>query len=117
MVEAGELRIGHVEKDRYDAIQKAVKAKELLGVPELLKAAPRDSLVAHDADRKGSERHYLNSYAARLFPDLRPPHPRHPGAAPVRASAERGVDELVAFRELIGNKGMAQFEKDYPGIP
>lgn len=113
VVEAGELRIGHVEKDRYDAIQKAVKDKKLLGVPQLLKAAPKDFLVAHDAQRQGSARHYLNSYSLAYFLTFDRRILGTPQLQEYVQARKRGVDELVAFRALIGNKGMAQFEKDY----
>lgn len=113
IVEAGELRIGHVEKERYEAIQKAVKAKELIGVAQLLKAAPKDFLVAHDAQRQGSAKHYLNSYALAYYLTF---DRRILGTNALQKyvqARKRGVDELIAFRELTGNKGIVQFEKDY----
>jgi hypothetical protein len=113
IVEAGELRIGHVEKERYEAIQKAAKEKKLLPITQLLKAAPKDFLVAHDADRKGSERHYLNSYALAYYLTFDRRILGTPALEKYVQARKRGVDELVAFSALIGNKSIAQFEKDY----
>jgi hypothetical protein len=113
IVEAGELRIGHVEKDRYEAIQKAVKAKDLIGVPQLLKAAPNNFIVMHNAARRGAAKHYLNSYALAYYLTF---DRRILGTNALQKyvqARKRGVDEIIAFRELTGNKGIAQFEKDY----
>lgn len=113
IVEAGELRIGHVDKERYEAIQKAAQANKLLSVTQLLKAAPKDFLVAHDADRKGSERHYLNSYALAYYLTFERRILGTPALEKYVQARKRGVDELVAFTALIGNKPIPQFEKDY----
>lgn len=114
VVEAGELRIGHVDKERYDAIKKALAAKQLLGIPALLKTGPNDFMVQNEAARKASERHYLNSYALAYYLTFEKRILGTPALEKYVQARKRGVDELIAFRDLIGNKqSLAQFEKDY----
>jgi hypothetical protein len=96
-----------------EAIQKAAREKKLLPVLQLLKTSPKDFLVAHDADRKSSDRHYLNSYALAYYLTFDRRLLGTPALEKYVQARKRGVDELVAFSALIGNKPIAQFEKEY----
>jgi hypothetical protein len=63
VVEAGELRIGHADKDRLVRVKEAVRKGELAPVARLLRSAPKDFLAAHAADRAATDSHYLTAWA------------------------------------------------------
>lgn len=67
MVEAGELRVDHPDKDRLQRTKAAVIKSELLSIRELLGVGPKHFLVAHNGERKEAERAYLAAWALTVY--------------------------------------------------
>jgi hypothetical protein len=66
VVEAGELRVGHADRDRLARAKEAVRKGELVPLAKLLRSTPKDFLAAHAADRAGTDAHYLTSWALAM---------------------------------------------------
>lgn len=90
VVEAGELRADHPDKDRLQRAKDWLKLKNgnsLVPLGDLL-ATGRDAFLASHADQKAaSDRAYLTCWGAGPLPDVRPPADRHEG---VRQVPDRG---------------------------
>jgi hypothetical protein len=112
LVEAGELRMGHADKERLDAVRAALRKGALLPLAELLRSGPRQFQVAHAAERQASDRHYLASWALAFYLTF---ERRLLGTRAlddyVKATG-RGDDPLKAFEELVGQP-LPEFEKAY----
>lgn len=67
LVEAGELRVDHPDKDRLQRVKTAVIKGELLSIRELLGVGPKHFLVAHNGERKEAERAYLAAWALAIY--------------------------------------------------
>ena len=63
VVEAGELRVGHADKDRLARVKDAIRKRELAPLNRLLRSVPRDFLAVHAADRLASDMNYLTAWA------------------------------------------------------
>lgn len=63
VVEAGELRIGHADRDRLAKVKEAVRKGELVPLTRLLRSVRRDFLAAHAADRAATDMNYLTAWA------------------------------------------------------
>lgn len=112
IVEAGELRVGHVAPERLEIIRGAARRKELVPLAELLKSGPKQFLVAHASDKQISDRYYLNSWALASYLAFDRGLLGTPGLHRYVESLKRNTDELEAFRTLVG-KPLTQFERDY----
>jgi hypothetical protein len=110
--EAGEVRVGHVDKDRFTAIKEAVSKKQLLDVPVVLKSQPKDFLVAHAAQKQVSDQYYLNSWALAYYLTF---ERRLLGTRELDQyvkDLKRGVNETEAFQTLV-NRPIGRFEREY----
>lgn len=112
IVEAGELRVGHADKDRLRRAKDAIRKGEWMTVPELLAAGPKVFLVQHNNNRVGSERAYLASWAltAYLTFDRRLLGSKELDVF-VRAVNQGGNVE-TAFVQLTGQK-LPEFDKQF----
>jgi hypothetical protein len=112
LVEAGELRVGHADADRLQRAKAAVRGGELVPLAELLKAGPRQFIVAHASDQRVSDRSYLTSWALafyllfdrRLLGTKKLDDYVH--------GLKHGSDPLESFRQLVGQP-LPQFEKEF----
>jgi hypothetical protein len=112
LVEAGELRVGHADADRLRRAKAALRGHELVPLAELLRAGPRQFIVAHASDQRVSDRAYLTSWALafhlmfdrRLLGTKKLDEYVH--------APKRGTDPLEAFRQLVGQP-LPQFEKEF----
>jgi hypothetical protein len=111
LVEAGELRIGHADGERLDAVRTALARGHLLPLADLLRSQSRQFVVAHDGDRRVSDQHYLASWALAFYLTFERKALGEPMDRYVRA-LHRGVDPLEAFRDFTGQP-LPQLEKAF----
>jgi hypothetical protein len=112
IVEAGELRVGHADKQRLPKVKGAVRNGELMPIKELLGSGPKTFLVQHSDERLTSDRAYLGSWALTAYLSF---DRRLLGSANLDAfirSVNRGCDPEEAFAKLTGQK-LPQFEKEF----
>jgi Protein of unknown function (DUF1570) len=110
--EIGELRIGHADRERLEAAQKALNQGTLLPLSDLLKSGPKQFQVAHAADQQVSDRYYLASWALAFHLTF---DRKVLGTAALDSyvkALRRGVEPQEAFRALVGMP-LPQFEKRY----
>ncbi|MFO0875911.1 MAG: DUF1570 domain-containing protein [Gemmataceae bacterium] len=112
IVEVGELRVGHADKERLTSVRKALAAGTLLPLVEVLRSEPRHFLTAHTSEQELTDRFYLAAWGLAQYLMF---ERRIVGTARldeyVRALG-RGVDPLLAFRDLVG-KPLDAFEKEF----
>jgi hypothetical protein len=107
--EVGELRIGHADRERLDAVRQSLDKHTFLPVTDLLRSKAEQFLVAHNGDKQVSDRYYLASWALAFYLTF----DRKLLGTPVLDSyvrqLGRGTDPLEAFCELTGQP-LADFE-------
>jgi hypothetical protein len=112
LVEAGELRVGHADARRLEAVRRQLAGGTLVSVVELLRSGPGQFQVAHGGDRQASDRHYLASWALAFYLTF---ERRLLGSAAldeyVRA-LHRGAEPVGAFAALTGQP-LAEFEQRF----
>jgi hypothetical protein len=112
IIEVGELRVGHVDKERYDNLRTAVTRGTILPLADLLRSSEKDFLVAHAADKQASDRMYLASWALAHYFTFARKELGSPALTNYVHELKRGTDPLLAFRDLVG-KPLSEFEKDF----
>jgi hypothetical protein len=107
VVEAGELRVGHADKDRLTRVKEAVRKGELTPLARMLRSGPRDFLAAHAADRAATGMNYLTAWALAF-------HLTFERRLLVTTFLDRyyqalakGADPEAAFADLVGQSGPA----------
>src|SRR5262249_34471954 len=103
LVEANELRVGHVDKVRLPKVQALASRGELVPVADLLKAGPKQFHVNHPNSPRLADRYYLTSWALAFYLLVK----QQALAAPKKLdqyvqSLKGGTDPLKAFQELVG---------------
>ena len=63
IVEAGELRLGHADKDRLARAKVAGRQETLVPIADLLRAEARQFQAAHAGDRQATGQYYLTAWA------------------------------------------------------
>jgi hypothetical protein len=101
-VEAGELRVGAVERPRLLQVQNASARGELVGLGELLRSGPRQFLVQHATEKQGSDRHYLTSWALAHYLTFERRLLGTPAMDRYVLTLKRGAEPLQAFADLTG---------------
>jgi hypothetical protein len=112
IVEVGELRVGHADWPRLQAVRAALKGKKLLPLADLLRSTPRDFLVEHKQDKQVSDRYYLASWALAFHLLFEKRVLETKKLDDYVAALKRGTDPLVAFSDLVG-KPADRFEQDH----
>jgi Protein of unknown function (DUF1570) len=113
LVEAGELRVGHADRERLLRAKEALtRPGGLVPLADLLASGPKQFALAHAADRAVADRYYLTSWAVafHLTFDRR----LLAGDALDRyvAALRAGTDAKSAFEELVG-KPLGEFEPEF----
>jgi hypothetical protein len=112
IIEAGELRVGHCERDRVRRVQELLKKGQLVPLGDMLKSGPKQFLVQHATEQQNSDCYYLTSWALAHYLTFKR---RLLGAKAmdeyVRA-LHRGGDPLAAFQEFVGQP-LAEFEREF----
>ena len=112
-VEAGELRIGHADRNRLVAAIIALRMGSLAPLDELLKSGPKQFIVSHVSDRETSDRFYLTSWGVAFYLTF---ERRLLGTKEmdqyVRSLKKPDQDPVKAFEKLTGQP-LKNFEKDF----
>lgn len=112
IIEAGELRVGHAPSSRLEPAQKALKAKKLVPLTDLLVSGPKQFLLGHGSDAEVADNHYLTSWAVSFYLTF---DRRLLGTAELDryvTALHRGTEPKVAFHELTGMP-LPQFEEAF----
>jgi hypothetical protein len=112
IVEAGELRVGHADKDRLQQVKEALRVGEMMGVKELLTSSPKNFIVQHREDRIASDKRYLASWALASYLAF---DRRVLGSANLDAfvrAVNQNENPEEAFARLTGQK-LPDFEKEF----
>jgi hypothetical protein len=110
--EVGELRIGHADKERLDAVRQALARNTLLPLVDLLRSGPRQFQVAHDGQQQVSDRYYLASWALAMYLTFDRKVLGTQTLDEYVKNLKRGTDPLEAFRSLTGEP-LAEFESAF----
>jgi hypothetical protein len=111
IVEAGELRVGHVERARLNRVKEAVRKGELVSIDRLLRSGADQFLAAHAGAMRESDQHYLTAWAVAHYLTL---ERRLLGSAALESyfrSLARGVEPISAFTSFV-EQPLADFERD-----
>jgi hypothetical protein len=111
LVEGGELRVGSIEVARLQAVQEAVKKKQLVPLAELLTAEPRRFQVVHRTEAQATDRLYLTAWGLAHYLLLRRKAINLPRLQAYVAELNRGTAALEAFR-LLADQPLEQVETD-----
>jgi hypothetical protein len=111
-VEAGELRVGHADRDRLLRVKEAVRANTLVPLGRLLRSAPRDFLAAHAADRAATDQHYLTAWALAFQLTFERRLLGNAALDSYLAALARGADPEDAFATLVGQP-LPAYEHDF----
>ena len=112
IVEAGELRVGQADPARLARVQRALEQGDLVAVAHLLKARPRDFVVAHASGKHLADRHYLAAWALAHYLTF---ERRLLGTKALDRYVEavsREADPRTAFQSLV-NEPLPEFEKSF----
>ncbi|HEY7424966.1 MAG TPA: DUF1570 domain-containing protein [Gemmataceae bacterium] len=110
--EVGELRIGHADKERLDAVRVALSKDALLPLADLLRAGPKQFQVSHDGDKQISDRYYLSSWALAFYLTFDRKVLGTPALDAYVHNLNRGTDPLDAFRTLTGQP-LSKFAQEF----
>ena len=101
VVEAGELRVGHADRDRLARVKDAVRKGQMVPLSKLLRSNSGDFLAAHAADREASGMNYLTAWAVAFHLTFErnmlgtPYLDRYFGALARKADPDTAFDDLV----------------------
>jgi hypothetical protein len=112
IVELGELRVGHADPERLEAVRRALRAGTLLPLADLLKAGTKQFQVAHGGDHQASDRYYLASWALAFYLTFDQKALGSRAMYDCVRTLHRHTDPLDAFRDLVG-RPLPEFEKDW----
>jgi ribosomal protein L19 len=110
--EVGELRIGHADKERLDAVRRALARNELLSLGDLLRSGAKQFQVAHDGEKQVSDRYYLASWALAYYLTFDRKVLGTPALDAYVRELKRGTDPLDAFGKLTGQP-LTRFEEAF----
>jgi hypothetical protein len=112
IIEAGELRVGHADREHYEALRSALKNHDLLPLSDLLNSGPKQFVVAHAAAQRSSDRYYLASWALAFHLTFERRLSGSRGLDSYVRALHRNQEPVTAFEELVGEP-LPQFEKEH----
>jgi hypothetical protein len=112
IVEAGELRVGHPDRERTRRVQNLIRNDQFIGLAALLKSGPKQFLVEHATEKQLSDKYYLASWALAFYMTFERRLLGSKAMDDYVHALHRGSDPLTAFRELVGQP-LEDFEKDF----
>ena len=101
VVEAGELRVGHADRDRLARAKEAVRKGELVPLERLLRSEPKDFLAAHAGDRPATDAHYLTAWGLAMHLTFERPLLGTPLLERYFRALADGADAGIAFADLV----------------
>jgi hypothetical protein len=112
LVEAGELRVGHANREHLARAKEAVRKNELVPLTRLLRSAPRDFLAAHHAERASTDLYYLTAWALAFHLTFERGLLNRSDLDDYLTALAEGRDSEQAFTSLVGQP-LADFERDF----
>jgi hypothetical protein len=110
IVEAGELRVGHADRERCAALRAALRGGDTLPLAELLRSGPKDFVVAHASDKQAADRYYLASWGLAFHLTFERRLLGTPRLDDYTRSLRTGADPVAAFQDLVGEP-LPRFER------
>jgi hypothetical protein len=107
VVEAGELRVGHADRDRLARVKEAIRKGELVPLSRLLRSSPRDFLAAHASDREATDTHYLTAWAVAFHLTFERHLLGKEALDRYFQALAKGTDPEAAFADLVGESAPA----------
>jgi hypothetical protein len=112
-IDAGLLRVGHVDKVRLLRVQALLRTDDLVPLARLLPATPKQFLVRHASDQQLSDSYYLSSWALAFYLLADRKVLGDPKKLDLYVSSlKRGMNPLAAFRILV-DRPLPDFQKDF----
>ena len=112
LVEAGETRVGHFDKDALRRLKERYRDHQLVPVADLLQAEREKFAVLHASDKYTSDRHYQTSLALAHYLTYNRKLLGTKAIDRYVRNLHDGVGASEAFRELIGQP-LPEFEKEF----
>lgn len=112
IIEAGELRVGHPDRERTRRVQSLIRSDQFPGLTALLKSGPKQFLVEHASEKQPSDKHYLASWALAFYLTFERRLLGSKAMDEYVHALHRGSDPVDAFREFVGQP-LDGFEKDF----
>jgi hypothetical protein len=112
IVEADELRVGHLDKERVTRMRELLDNGQFVTLTDLLKSGPKQFLVVHATEKQTSDRYYLASWGLAYYLTFDRKLLGTKAMDEYVKTLHRGGNPLTAFRELVGQP-LDQFEKDF----
>jgi hypothetical protein len=113
LVEANELRVGHVDRERLVKVKDLARRGDLVPLEDLLKAGPKQFHVTHASNQQLADRYYLTSWALAFYLLVdRKVLMDSTKLNQCVGALKRGADPGRAFRDLVG-KAVPQLQKDF----
>jgi hypothetical protein len=112
IIEAGELRVGHCDRDRVRRVQELLHKDQLVSLVDLLKSGHKQFLVEHATEQQNSDRYYLSAWALAHYLTFERRELGGQAMDQYVRVLQRGGDPLTAFREFVGQP-LPEFEKEF----
>lgn len=110
--EAGELRVGHAERERLEKAQDWLAKKEFTPLKSLLNAGPKVFVVAHGGQRPETDRVYVAAWAVASYLMFDRRLLGTPAIDEFVKGIHKGDDVVKAFEKLTGQP-LEDFEKAF----
>ena len=101
VVEAGELRVGHADADRLAQFRDTARKDDWLPLVDILRAGPKQFIVAHASDKQVSNGYYLHSWALAFYLTFDRKLLGTPALDRYVRALKHGSDPAEAFRNLV----------------
>jgi hypothetical protein len=115
LVEAGELRIGHADRQRLSRAKEAIRKGALVPIGQLVHAGAPQFLATHAGDRRASDQFYLTAWAVAHHLTFERRILGSPALDEYCRALAGGADPETAFAGLTGQT-TADYEKDLAGF-
>jgi hypothetical protein len=112
IVEGGELRVGHADRDRVRRVQEMLRKGQLVPLTDLLKSGPKQFLVHHATEQQGSDRYYLTSWALAHYLTFERQLLGGKAMDQYVRALHRGGDPLDSFRDFV-KQPSPEFDKEF----
>jgi hypothetical protein len=112
IVEAGELRVGHLDKERVTRMKDLLQKGQFVTLTDLLKSGPKHFLVVHATEKQTSDRYYLTSWALAYYLTFDRKLLGTKALDHYVKTLHRDGNPLTTFRDMVGQP-LPQFDKEF----
>ncbi|MCS7158909.1 MAG: hypothetical protein RMJ19_00420 [Gemmatales bacterium] len=121
IVETGEIRIGHLDVERLQRVQRLLRENSMPTIHELLRSETRHFQVNHNSEGYASDRYFLASWATAYYFLFGPhsPSTNKTIASPPGQSLIRFIEQLTSSEDVSRalqdhtGKSLADLERDW----